>query len=650
MYLGVDYYPEQWPADMLDEDISRMETMGVNMIRIGEFAWHLIEPVSGAFDFSYFDRVIERAKQQGFKVMFGTPTATFPAWLAHAHPSILSQDAAGHARAFGGRRQYCFNSADYLHYSLRMVRELVTHYADEQAIVVWQIDNEFGHEGSDQCYCPQCHVAFQSFLSDKFSGDIGALNETYGTIFWGQTYNNFTEIPMPTPTITTHNPALRLDWARFRSYSINRFAAAHNQLIRQLKGAHQQVTHNLFGGFFNVAHEQNEFAEMLDFVSYDNYPVWGGLKAPIPPAQIAMTLDYIRGLKQRNFWIVEQLMGAQGHNHIGYLPRPNQAKLWAYQAMARGCENMLFFRWRGATRGAEQFCLGIIDAHNQNGRKFIEAQTFINDIAQYETALQQPISAEVAILYDFDNIKSWQIQQQSDAFDFTHEFTRMYTPFHRHNVMTDVLSVAKDFSGYKIVVLPAQQIIDDALAQRLDDFVKSGGILLAGYRCGIKDRDNNMHFKHVAPYGLAHVLGINVTESESLGQGMSAQIIDCTSNAVSRVEVWRDMLDVHSSTEILFRYTDDFYADKACLTRHVYGQGLAYYLGAGLSEEVLMQLVAQVLKEAHLAHAVEHAPLERIVRGEGVHESIFWLNHSAHKVSTSDFELPAFAVHIQKID
>ncbi len=83
-------------------------------------------------------------------------------------------------------------------------------------------------------------------------------------------------------------------------------------------------------------------SQNLDVVSYDNYPVWGGLEEPISPGHIAMTHDYMRGLKKQNFWILEELMGAQGHTDIGYLPRPNQAKLWAYQAMAKGCESLLF--------------------------------------------------------------------------------------------------------------------------------------------------------------------------------------------------------------------------------------------------------------------------------------------------------------------
>ena len=48
--------------------------------------------------------------------------------------------------------------------------------------------------------------------------------------------------------------------------------------------------------------------------------------------------------------------------------------------MARGCESLFFFRYRGATKGAEQFCYGILDADNVKRRKFYEVQSFFTHI------------------------------------------------------------------------------------------------------------------------------------------------------------------------------------------------------------------------------------------------------------------------------
>ena len=367
MYLGVDYYPEHWDPALIDDDLTRMKEMGVNMVRIGEFAWHLMEPEEGIYDFSFFDHVLDKCREYGIKVMFGTPTATFPAWLAEKAPDLFIIDENRQRMAFGGRRQYCYNSPDYLYYSKRIVEKLVTHYREEEVIVSWQIDNEIGHENSDMCYCDHCRAGFHTFIKEKYK-DIKSVNETWGTIFWGQTYNDFSEIPLPVKTITVHNPSMRLDWARFRSASLSAFAKTHIELVRQLKGNHQTVTTNLPGGFFEKWFDHNEFSRELDFVSYDNYPVWGGLKEPVTPAALSLSLDWVRGIKRENFWIVEELMGAQGHDIIGYLPRPDQAKLWGFHAFAHGCSNMLFFRWRGMTRGAA-FLIRII-RKRENSMKF----------------------------------------------------------------------------------------------------------------------------------------------------------------------------------------------------------------------------------------------------------------------------------------
>ena len=47
MLLGVDYYPEQWDSALMEADMDRILELGCNVIRIGEFAWHRMEPEEG---------------------------------------------------------------------------------------------------------------------------------------------------------------------------------------------------------------------------------------------------------------------------------------------------------------------------------------------------------------------------------------------------------------------------------------------------------------------------------------------------------------------------------------------------------------------------------------------------------------------------
>lgn len=648
MYLGVDYYPEHWDHNMMDEDMQRMVNMGANIIRIGEFAWHLMEKIEGEYDFSFFDSVIGKAKSFGLKVMFGTPTATFPAWLAAKHPDILSKDEYGHVRVFGGRRQYCFNSPVYRAYAARIVEKLVDHYRDEEAIVAWQIDNEFGHEGSDMCYCEQCHAAFQAFLKNRYES-IGKLNAVYGTIFWGQTYNRFEEIPLPQPTITTHNPSLQLDWARFRSFSVNDFGKRQIDLVNKLKGPHQQVTHNFFGGFFDKAYDQNVLAEALDFVSYDNYPVWGGLREPIAPAHIAMTLDYIRGLKNKNYWIVEELMGAQGHTVIGYLPRPDQAKMWAYQAMAHGCENLLFFRWRGMNRGAEQFCLGIIDQSNEEGRKYYEVQSFMQDIRHYEAVIKSEIKPDIAIVYDYDNIWSWHYQQQSSEFDFTNELVRLYTPFYGLNVQIDVISASKDFAGYKVLVVPVMQIVDEELRSRFEAFAEQGGTIVFSFRAGIKDRSNNIHFGQVFPCGIRSLTGIAIKDAESLPLEQAVQIkgVGRYAGKEGSCAVWRDLITPETAA-VLYRYDDPFYKENACITVNEYGMGKAYYVGSGVDSGILKDIAKEILMDLNIPYIEAPEGLEVYPRLVGEEAWLLINNHTGKEAAFDGYILKPFESRLVK--
>ncbi|MBQ1346832.1 MAG: beta-galactosidase, partial [Erysipelotrichaceae bacterium] len=52
-YLGVDYYPEQWGMKLVDEDLDNIVELGLDLIRIGDFAWDRMEPREGEYDFSF---------------------------------------------------------------------------------------------------------------------------------------------------------------------------------------------------------------------------------------------------------------------------------------------------------------------------------------------------------------------------------------------------------------------------------------------------------------------------------------------------------------------------------------------------------------------------------------------------------------------
>src|SRR5215813_3030385 len=111
--FGVCYYPEQWPESYWEDDARRMKECGVNVVRMGEFGWGLMEPREGHYDFSLFDRAIATLGRQGIKTIFGTPTATPPKWLTQKHPEVLHVLDSGQPADDQSRRHCCYNSPVY---------------------------------------------------------------------------------------------------------------------------------------------------------------------------------------------------------------------------------------------------------------------------------------------------------------------------------------------------------------------------------------------------------------------------------------------------------------------------------------------------------------------------------------------------------
>ncbi|MCB0224981.1 MAG: beta-galactosidase, partial [Anaerolineae bacterium] len=182
MKLGVDYYPEQWPEDRWATDAKMMAELGLTYVRLGEFAWSLLEPADGQFDFSWLERAIAILANENLKIIMGTPTATPPPWLT-SQTDIVQRNVDGLPWSPGTRRHACANNPDYRRYSQRIVSELLQRIGDHSAVVGWQIDNEFGCHATGRCYCDHCRAAFQRWLQARY-GSLDRLNRAWGTVFW----------------------------------------------------------------------------------------------------------------------------------------------------------------------------------------------------------------------------------------------------------------------------------------------------------------------------------------------------------------------------------------------------------------------------------------------------------------------------------
>lgn len=629
MYLGVDYYPEQTNRALWDEDIRLMKELGVNVIRMAEFAWTMMEPADGEFDFSFWDEVVEKFGQD-FDIILGTPTATPPAWLIEAHPDILPVTADGVRISFGARRHYTVNSPIYRDYSERITRKMAERYGKHPRVIGWQTDNEYGHEKSDRSYGDVDQVAFQAWLKDRYE-TLDALNAAWGTVFWSHTYTAWTQIPVPRTVFQEHNPSLLVDFDRFCSDAYRAYNKLQVDTLRPLIHDDAFITHNLV--YSDMAINQQQMAQDLDYVSFDNYPVWGGLPEPNRFEKTAHDHDLCRSSKQgKGFWVMEQLSGAQGWSRIGYLPRPGHIRLWTHQAVARGAEAIVYFRFRAADFGTEEFCHGIIDHDGKPKRKFKEVQHVMSELHAHGDMINAAAyKSDVAVYFDQENLWAWTHQPHSDAFNFKQEFVRFYGAAVRQGVNTDIVFPGDALDGYKLVIVPLYFLGNETFDETLLAYLENGGNVIFTYRTGVKDPLNRCH-NLTLPGKFAKYAGIEIDEYESLQAVQSNEVR--LGETVSEANIWCDLITPHGA-EVLATYGQAFYQGTAAVTRHTY-KGDVTYIGSSVDDAMLDVIYHEALTRAGLEAARLPDDVEKVDRHGDGYVIRFYLNHSTDVTSTVD--------------
>ena len=634
-YFGVDYYPEQWPEDRWATDAQWMAEAGFNLARLGEFAWAKMEPVEGRFDFSWLERAIATLSAHGLRVMLGTPTAAPPAWLAADHPGIFRVRKDGVRVAYGNRRGYCPTSREYRAATERIVGALAAHFAGHPALAAWQVDNEFG----GLCYCSSCARSFHAWLEQRY-GTLEELNRRWGTAFWGQVYDRWDEIPLPLDAGSAPNPGLALDYYRFSSAAYREYQQLQISLLRHFC-PDVPILHNFQGGFDQEELNFFELAQPLDVAAWNNYPrtQWD-MRAEVDANRMALSLDLMRGLKRAPFWITEQQAGPGGWEMVSVPPRPGELRLWAYQTIAHGAEAVLFFRWRTARFGTEQYWHGLLDHDGSRSRRYHEIQQMGREIARIRERLTGlETHARVAMLMSYDSRFAFNVQGNNPGFSYPHHFARIYNSFHARNVAVDVLPPEANLEGYQLVVAPSLHVLPEEIARNLRNYVRSGGILMVTMRSGVKNEFNAVVDERL-PGLLADVCGVTVEEYDSLPPDAHNQL-DFISPELAGAQVetcnWADILEPRGAV-VVARYTRDYYAGKPAITLNHYGAGFAVYVGTDGDERLYNRLSDWLLDLAGVEPVLSAPPgVEICERCRGGTRLLFVLNHT-HSVQQVELD------------
>lgn len=622
---GGDYNPDQWldRPDILKEDIRLMKKAGINSATLGVFAWSALEPVEGEFHFGWLKEIMDNLYENGIYTVLATPSGARPAWLDEAYPEAMRVSAQGVRNRHGVRHNHCMSSPVYREKTAMINRKLAENFGSHPGLILWHVSNEFGGE----CYCPLCQERFQNYLCRKFEGSIDKLNKAWWTAFWSHTYNNFGQIEPPMSNGEICMQGLRLEWKRFTTWNMIDYMKSEIEVLKELTPEIPVTTNfmELFDGL-----DYHKMADELDVISWDSYPPFhNDGESPCDTFdKTAFHHAVMRSMKKdRPFMVMECTPSLVNWHTYNKLKRPGIHRMAALQAVACGSDTVQYFQWRKGRGSYEQYHGAVVD---HNGREDTRVFREVAETGELLEALKDvagtTVKAEAAVLFDWDN--RWAIHDMAGLSKerklYEETCCNQYISLMKLGVEADVISPLADFSGYKLIAAPMLYMLKPGVAERLKDFVKNGGQLVATYLMGYVDSDTLCHLGGFPGDGLMEVFGLYSEEIDTLyaADRNAARFMDG-----SQYEI-RDFAEIiklqDASVQAL--YTQDFYAGMPAVTGKEFGQGMAYYVAARIEQAGMEQIYRQCMERSGMKGYTLPAGVQHHQRTDGTAVYEFYLN------------------------
>lgn len=362
-------------------------------------------------------------------------------------------------------------------------------------------------------------------------------------------------------------------------------------------------------------------AKDLDYVEWDNYP--DSQCGDSEYEYISMASENMRGIKDKNFIVAEQQSGPCGWEIMGATPEPGQIRLWTYQALAHGGESMIYFRFKALHYGMEQYWYGVLDHDGIPRRRYYEIQKTGEELKKLEPYIVGAKNKyDALIVKTYDNVWAHQIKRHTRDFDYRNLLYAYYKANADLNINTAV-SIG-NYEDYKIVYMPAYNIIHNDEIEKVTEYVKNGGTLVTTFRSGTRDIYNNL-FTTTLPCAFSELAGIEVEEFNALRK--PAHI---TGIVESEANIWCDIIKP-ATAEILCTYADRYFKDKAAITVNTFGKGKVYYIGCDLETDTLEKLIRYMSENAGI-EIIDAPQGVEIVRRDNC---TIIMNHNDFAVHTS---------------
>ncbi|HMH15160.1 MAG TPA: beta-galactosidase [Edaphobacter sp.] len=630
---GAAYYSEYMPYERLDKDVAMMKAAGLTVVRMGESTWSLWEPEDDSFEYAWMDRVVDAMGKAGIKVILGTPTYSVPTWMVHQHPEILARPLGGAPVFYGMRQNMDTSNPSFRFYAQRLIRNLVTHYRNNPNVIGWQVDNETSSYGASN---QDVFDGFVHHLKQKF-GTTDNLNKAWFLHYWGEDVNGWENMPPRDGAIST---GYKLEWSRWQQMRVTDYLAWQAALVREYRSPNQFVTQDL-GGVMRRDVNEFEVSKALDVVADNPYH---GTQDHMDGESQAEQGDYTRSLKHTNYLVTEtNAQTTDWTSSYQYPPYDGQLRLDVYTHLSSGANMVEYWHWASIHSGQETYWKGVLSHDLEPNRAYAEVSRTAHELTKIGSHLVNlKIRNDVAILYSVDSANALDFMPFALApaeqwhmgpvqADYRTLVDQLHRTFYNANVGTDfVFPDDADFSKYKLIVIPPLYIADDALLQKISDYVKGGGHVLMCFKSGFANENSAVRWVR-APGPLREAAGFNYQEFSNLEKPLALKGDGLPTGTGNQAMYWVEFLQLEHAKP-LATYDHPFFGKWPAITRNQYGKGTLTYEGTFLSNDLQQHIVLDVLKDAGISPV--ESPLSPTIReksginglGKPLH---YFLNYSS---------------------
>ena len=606
IWYGGDYNPDQWPEEVWDDDVRLMKKAGVNLVSVGIFSWAKIETSEGVYDFDWLDRIINKLGEAGIAVDLASATASPPMWLTQAHPEVLWKDYRGDVCQPGARQHWRPTSPVFREYALKLCRAMAEHYKGNPYVVAWHVSNEYGcHNRFD--YSEDAEHAFQKWCEERY-GTIDAVNDAWGTAFWAQRMNDFTEIVPPRFIGDGNfmNPGKLLDFKRFSSDALKAFYIAERDTLAEITPDLPLTTNFMVSASGSVL-DYDDWGDEVDFVSNDHYFIPGEAHLD----ELAFSASLVDGIARKDPWfLMEHSTSAVNWREINYRKEPGQLVRDSLAHVAMGADAVCYFQWRQSKAGAEKFHSAMVPHAGEDSAVFrdvCELGADLNKLSDEGILGSRLAKSRVAVVFDYES--EWATEHTATPTQHVHHVDEPLAWFRAladQGVTADVVPVRGAWDDYEMVVLPSVYLLSEETTRRVRDYVVGGGRLVVTYYTGISDEKDHVWLGGY-PGSIRDVVGVRVEEFMPMGDDFTGvpDRLELSNGAVAH-----DIADVIGSVDgtatVLETFKDDPWTgmDGApAIVAHTFGEGRSVYVGARLGRDGIALSLPEILDSLGMAEA-----------------------------------------------